>query len=71
VIENLQDGYIVQPGVAAIGHAEQKLGTDMIDRPAVTGVFGRLGQRVDVPAGGGDPRTPERGSSNTPSATAA
>jgi len=51
----LEDGGIVEAAVSAVGHAEEQVGADVVDRTGVPGVFGGLGQRVDVTAGGRDP----------------
>jgi hypothetical protein len=51
----LEDGRIVEPGVGTVGHAEEQLSSDVVNRAEVPGVFGGLGQRIDMPAGRGDP----------------
>jgi hypothetical protein len=50
-----EDGCILEPGVGAIGHAQEQLRADMVNRAGVTGVFGGLGQHIDMPTGRSNP----------------
>ncbi|HKS53001.1 MAG TPA: hypothetical protein VJS67_14145 [Pseudonocardiaceae bacterium] len=41
--ETFEDGGVVEPGVGSVGHPEEQLRVDMIDRTRITGAFRGFG----------------------------